>query len=241
MVLNTNYPFFTMGDDSNDTGTAADYTNCYNPTWGRVKSRTYPVIGNHDFISDPQAGPYFAYFAGQTGVWGHYSVNIGAWHIIILNSDCSIGQQYCNVGKPQETWLKADLAANSKKCIMALWHQPMFTSGKEQADVAVKPFWQDLYAAHATLILNGHNHNYERFAPMDPNGNPVADGITEIVSGTGGAGSTQTTKPLAPNELVREVGTLGYLKLTLNTDSVDWQFMPQPGKTFTDSGSATCN
>lgn len=241
MVLSTNYPFFTMGDDSNDTGTAADYTNCYDPTWGRLKSRTYPVIGNHDFIADPQAGPYFAYFAGQTGIYGHYSVNVGAWHIIILNSDCSIGEQYCGPGKPQETWLKADLAANTKKCIMALWHQPMFTSGREQEDVAVKTFWQDLYAAHATLILNGHNHNYERFEPMDPSGAAAADGITEIVAGTGGAGQTQTTKPMAPNEVVRNVGALGYLKLTLNSDSVDWQFMPQPGKTFTDAGSANCN
>jgi hypothetical protein len=241
MVLNTSYPFFTMGDDSNDTGTASDYANCYDPTWGRLKSRTYPAIGNHDFIADPQAGPYFAYFAGQTGVYGHYSVDIGAWHIIVLNSDCSIGAQYCNIGKPQETWLRQDLAANTKKCILAIWHQPMYTSGKEQPDVAVRPFWQDLYYAKATLILNGHNHNYERFAPQDPNGNAVADGIREIVAGTGGAGNNISIKPLAANELVRDASSLGYLKLTLNPDSYDWQFIPQPGKTFTDAGRGTCN
>jgi acid phosphatase type 7 len=241
MLLNTNYPFFTIGDDSNDTGTAADYANCYNPTWGRLKSRTYPVIGNHDFIADPQARPYFAYFAGQTGIYGHYSVNLGAWHIIILNSDCSIGGQKCGAGGAQETWLRKDLAANNKKCIMALWHEPLYTSGREAPDAATKTFWQDLYQAGATLILNGHNHNYERFLPQNPDGEEDEHGIIEIVVGTGGAGTTQTGYPLAPNEVVRNADTLGYLKLALYKDSVSWRFMPQKGKTFTDSGSANCN
>jgi calcineurin-like phosphoesterase family protein len=232
---------FSLGDNSNDSGTAENYTNCYDPTWGRLKGRTHPVMGNHDQIADPQGGPYFAYFNGQTGDYGHYSLDLGSWHIIVLNSNCAVGGQGCGPGTPQETWLRSDLAATQKKCILAIWHTPLFTSGTQSPNLGMKTFWQDLYAAHADLILNGHNHNYERFAPQDPNAAPAADGIREFVVGTGGASLDPSSLPLAANEQVRSAAAYGYLKLTLRSTGYDWQFVAQSGKTFTDSGSAECH
>ena len=131
MLLNDPGLIFTLGDNSNDTGTAADYENCYEPTWGQFKNRTHPVMGNHDQIANSQGGPYFAYFYGMTGSYGHYSLNLGSWHIVVLNAECGVGSQGCGAGSPQEVWLKQDLAANTQKCILAMWHQPMFTSGTQ--------------------------------------------------------------------------------------------------------------
>ena len=241
MLLNTSGPIFTLGDNSNDKGTQADYANCYNPTWGRLLDRTYPVMGNHDRGMDSEGADYFAYFAGRTGVWGHYSLDLGAWHIVVLNTQCGIGGQLCRTGSPQEQWLKADLAATRQKCIMALWHQPVFTSGREPPFPTAKSFWIDLYAAKADIILNGHNHLYERFFPLDPNGNVAADGMREFVVGTGGAGLQPPVLPPLSSEMVRDATSFGYLKLTLFEDSYKWKFVPQPGKSFTDSGSANCH
>lgn len=243
MLLNTSEKIFTLGDNSNDAGTAADYANCYDPTWGRLKARTYPVMGNHDMIADPQGGPYFSYFgaAAHPETYAHYSMNLGGWHIVVLNAECGVGGQGCDAGSPQEQWLRADLAANKQKCIMALWHQPLFTSGTQSPTVGMKAFWQALYDYRADIILNGHNHNYERFAPQDPNAAPVSDGPREFVVGTGGASLDPSTLPMAANEEVRSVASYGYLKLTLNADSYTWEFVAQPGINFTETGSAVCH
>jgi len=241
MLLETSGPIFTLGDDSNDDGSKTNYAKCYNPTWGRLLSRTYPVMGNHDRGPDIQGSAYFAYFAGRTGVWGHYSLDMGSWHIVVLNAECGVGGQDCSSGSAQEKWLKADLAANRQKCIMALWHQPLFTSGKEPPFLTGKSFWTDLYAAKADIILNGHNHLYERFLPMDPKGAITADGLREFVVGTGGADLQPAIQPPLVSEVVRDVSTFGYLKLTLLEDSYEWQFVAQPGQAFTDSGEANCH
>jgi hypothetical protein len=240
------YPWhlFTLGDNSNDTGSPTDYSNCFDPTWGRLKDRLYPVIGNHDQIyGDGQADPYFDYFGAPAhpDSFGHYSLNLGDWHIVVLNAECGIGNQGCAAGSPQEKWLQQDLAANPKNCTLAIWHQPLFTSGTQSETAGMAAFWQDLYAVGADLILNGHNHNYERFAPQDPNRNPDPNGIREFVVGTGGASLDSSSNPLAPNEELRSAAAYGYIKLTLKSDSYDWQFIAQPGSSFTDSGSGTCH
>ncbi len=241
MVMNASGRFFSLGDNSNDTGTVEDYENCYGPTWGRVRDRTNPAMGNHDQIADSQAGPYFAYFSGMTGVYGHYSLNLGTWHIVVLNAECGVGSQGCGEGSPQEVWLRQDLAANTQACVMAIWHQPLFTSGTQSETTGMQMFWRDLYAVGADIILNAHNHNYERFALQDPFQNPVPNGIREFVVGTGGASLDSSTKPMALNEEVRSAAAYGYIKLTLKTNSYDWEFIAQPGKSFTDSGSGTCH
>ena len=241
MLLDTAGPIFTLGDNSNEGGTQGNYANCYNPTWGRLLDRTYPVMGNHDRGDDIQGAAYFAYFAGKTGVWGHYSLDLGTWHIVILNAQCGIGGQNCRSGSLQETWLKADLAATRQKCIMALWHQPLFTSGNEPRFPTAKSFWSDLYAVKADIILNGHNHLYERFFPLDPYGVAAADGMREFVVGTGGAFLDPPISAPVYGEMVRNASTYGYLKLTLFADSYEWQFVPQPGQSFTDSGAANCH
>jgi hypothetical protein len=243
MLLNTSGVIFTLGDSSNDAGSAADYANCYEPSWGRIKDRTVPVLGNHDIGADPQGGPFFSYFgaASHPDTFGHFSQNLGAWHVVVLNAECGVGEQGCGVGSIQERWLRADLAANTQKCVLAIWHQPLFTSGTQSAYVGMLPFWQALTDFHADIVLNAHNHNYERFAPQDAAANPMVDGPREFVVGTGGASLDPSSLPLAANEVVRSAAAYGYLRLTLQADSYDWQFVPQPGQTFTDAGSGTCH
>ncbi len=234
-------PVITLGDNAYADGSLANYQQCYDPTWGQFKARTYPSLGNHEYLTSGASG-YFTYFSGFGGPSGngYYSYNLGDWHVVVLNSNCSdIGG--CQAGSPEETWLKADLAAHPSLCTLAYWHHPLFTSGQEGDTTAVRPLWQDLYNAGAELVLNGHDHDYERFKPQTPTGSyDPAKGIVEIVSGTGGSNHTKTGKKQA-NSVVFNNQTFGVLKLTLNPSSYAWQFLPVSGATFTDSGSANCH
>ena len=227
---------FTLGDNAYPDGTASQFTNCYGPTWGRHKSRTRPVPGNHDYHTSGASG-YYNYFGAAAGdpSKGYYSYNLGAWHIIALNSEISQG-----AGSAQERWLRADLAANPKVCTLAYWHKPRFSSGQHGNILASQALWQALYDYSADVILNGHDHTYERFAPQNPNGQADNNrGIREFVVGTGGAG-LYPFPTIQPNSQVRNNTTYGVLKLTLHSTSYDWQFIPIAGQTFTDSGSANC-
>jgi len=229
---------YTLGDNVYPNGTATEFSNCYDPTWGRHKARTHPAPGNHDYNTSGATG-YFGYFgalAGPSGV-GYYSYDIGSWHLISLNSEVAHG-----VGSTQEQWLRADLAASTKPCTVAYWHKPRFTSGATHApDTTMTPLWQALYDFNADLVLSGHNHQYERFAPQDPNGNlDTARGLREFVAGTGGE-SHYSFAATQPNSEVRNGDTFGVLKLTLHANSYDWQFVPEAGKTFTDSGTTSCH
>jgi hypothetical protein len=229
----------TFGDNSNDEGTAAQYANCYDPTWGRLKARTKPAVGNHDYLTS-SGTPYFNYFgAAAHPTKAYYSYDLGSWHVVVLNSECShVGG--CQAGSAQEQWLKADLAANQKRCTLAYWHEPRFSSGQWGNHTRYDAFWQDLYQAHATLVLNGHDHDYERFAPQNPSGKADPNGIREFVVGTGGAGAGPLNSA-QPNSEVRHTGTWGVIKLTLQATSYSWDFIPVAGQTFTDSGSESCN
>jgi hypothetical protein len=232
---------FTAGDNVNSEGSLEQFRNCYGPTWGRFKARTWPVPGNHEYTV-PHAAGYFDYFGKRAGARGRgvYSYNLGTWHIIALNS--SIGAP---PGSPQERWLRADLEANrTTACTLAYWHYPVFGSYVQDKEAAglMRDVWKVLYEYRVDVVVNGHFHYYERFAPLDADGHADPQrGIREFIAGTGGAVLTKNLgeRPL-PNSEVRDNSTWGVLKFTLHPTSYDWEFIPVEGGTFHDSGSATC-
>ena len=235
---------FTAGDNTNELVTdPAPLKPCFDQTWGRFKERIRPAPGNHDYFY-PGASDYFAYFgaaAGQPGQ-GWYSYDLGAWHIDVLNSECDqVGG--CQTGSPQETWLKADLAAHPARCNLAIWHRPRYSSGYHGSLPATQDLWKDLYAAGAELVISGHDHDYERFAPMDAGGAlDPAHGITQFVVGTGGVPVPGTIRPThAANSQVIITGVYGVLKLNLRPDGYDWAFVADPAKPDTDAGSGMCH
>jgi acid phosphatase type 7 len=230
-----------VGDLAYPDGTRENF-ECYDRTWGRVKSRTRPAVGNHEFHS-AGATYYFSYFGAAAGdaKTGYYSYELGAWHIIVLNSECTeVGG--CEAGSTQEKWLRADLAAHPAGCKLAYFHKPLFSSGGTHGDdPEFKAFWQALYDAHADVVVNGHDHDYERFAPQDPNG--AADsvrGIREFVAGTGGK-NHRPFHAADRNSEVRNADAFGVLKLTLPERGYEWRFVPEAGKSFADSGSESCH
>jgi acid phosphatase type 7 len=231
-----------VGDLAYPGGTKEQFENCYDKTWGRVKSRTRPATGNHEFHSSG-ATPYFQYFGAAAGdpKNGYYSYELGSWHIMVLNSECQdVGG--CDVASRQVRWLRADLAAHPAACTLAYWHKPLFSSGNAHGnDPEMKPLWQALYEANAEVVVNGHDHDYERFAPQTPDGAAdSAHGIREFVVGTGGKNHRPFAAP-KPNSESRNADAFGVLKLTLKPDGYEWQFIPEPGKSFTDSGSGACH
>ena len=230
-----------VGDLAYPDGSKENF-DCYDKTWGRARSRTRPAPGNHEFHSSG-ATPYFDYFGKLAGdpQTGYYSYDLGAWHIIVLNSECKeVGG--CGSGSPQEKWLRADLASHPVACTLAYWHKPLFSSGSAHGnDLTMKPLWDALYEANADVVVNGHDHDYERFAPQTPDGAPdPGRGIREFVLGTGGK-SHRPFREAKPNSEVRDATAFGVLKLTLKSKSYDWQFIPEEGKAFTDSGSGACH
>lgn len=233
-----------LGDNVYENGTAAEFASCYDPTWGRHKARTRPAVGNHEYQT-AGAKPYYAYFGAAAGdpTKGYYSYEIGTWHVVVLNSNCSKITGGCGSAGAQATWLRSDLAAHPTACTLAYFHHPRFTSVTLSADGSTQALWQALYDANAELILNGHSHVYERFAPMTPTG--VADsarGIREFIVGTGGGElhTNKATTRVANSQMFNDV-TWGVLKLTLHASSYDWQFLPVAGKTFTDTGTTNCH
>jgi hypothetical protein len=227
---------FTLGDNSNEEGTAGQYAGCYDPTWGAFKTRTRPAPGNHDQLTR-HGTPYYAYFGAAAGTAGkgYYSYDLPAnWHVIVLNSICGeVGG--CGARSPQERWLEEDLAANAGKHILAMWHIPEFSSGGHGNTTSYRAWWNDLYAAQADIVLNGHDHDYERFAQQSPTGDADPMGIREFVVGTGGA-SHSPFLTIRDNSQVRNSRTFGVLELTLSLHSYGWQFVPIEGSAFTDSG-----
>jgi hypothetical protein len=235
--------FLPLGDAQYEDGALAKFQASYGLSYGRVKAISRPVVGNHEYLT-PGAAGYFDYFgsaAGERGK-GWYSYDLGEWHLIALNSMCGqVGG--CGPDSPQGRWLKADLAAHPNACTLAFWHHPRFSSGKHGSLTAVAPLWQALYQAGAELVLNGHDHVYERFAPQDPGGaTDPARGIREFVVGTGGANHYAFTTPAGiTNSQVRNADTFGVLELTLGHGGYQWRFLPDSGGTFADSGSGICH
>ena len=234
---------YTLGDNAYEAGTANEFANCYDPTWGRHKARTRPAPGNHEYYTAGASG-YFGYFGSAAGdpQRGYYSYDLGEWHVVVLNSNDRCRYVSCAASSAQAEWLRADLAANPARCTLAYFHHPLFTSGNYSPGFSeVRPLWETLYSGGAEVVLNGHDHLYERFAPQSPSGAPdPARGIREFVVGTGGA-ERYGIKTVHPNSQVRNTNTFGVLKLTLHASSYDWQFVPEAGKTFTDSGTTSCH
>src|SRR5918994_7993957 len=230
----------TFGDNAYPRGTHANFAECYEPSWGQFKARTRPSPGNHETGG---ASAYFDYFGAVAGDpdKGYYSYDLGSWHVISLNSNCSSVVGGCAAGSPQEQWLKADLAANSNACTLAYWHHPRFSSGMHGDHASVAPFWDALYQAGADVVLNGHDHDYERFAPQNPSGQAdPTQGISEFVVGTGGA-ELRNFGSIKDNSEFRVEQKNGVLKMTLRPDGYDWQFLTAPVGAVEDTGSARCH
>ena len=248
-----------LGDTQYFCGGYQAYLQSYNLSWGNLLAKTYPVVGNHEYLTSPgsssdsegggtgcdasnvNAAGYFKYFAGaaQEGTPGRgwYSFDVGRWHLIALNSNCS-NAGGCGASTPQGTWLAQDLAAHKSQCLLAFWHIPFWSSGG-RAELNTGPFVQQLYSAHADVILNGHEHLYERFALQDPSGNADKNGVREFIAGTGGANHTPVTV-VAANSQFRNASDFGILELTLHAASYDWSFVSVSGAVI-DSGSQACH
>jgi len=239
-----------LGDNQYYCGGYQGYLQSYELSWGRVKSITHPVVGNHEYLTsggtdcntaNAGATGYFNYFGTAAGNLnqGYYSYDIGTWHLIALNSNCSDAGG-CSSSSPQGQWLAADLAAHANFCTLAYWHIPVFSSGG-RASSNMKSIWQTLYNNNVDLVLAGHDHIYERFAPQTADGIlDTARGMREFIVGSGGANHTSLAA-IFPNSEVRNVDTYGVLKLTLHPTGYDWQFVPEAGKTFTDTGTGNCH
>jgi len=231
-----------LGDTAYPSGTMADLEQCFGASWGQVKDRVlFAATGNHDDMTD--RGLPLQRYLGEAAVRGGYTYfaqDLGAWHVVVLDANCSVVIGGCGPDSPQVRWLKADLAASSARCTLALWHQPRWSSGDHGSLADSASFWDALYAAGADLVLNGHDHDYERFVAQDPAGAPdPVRGITEFVVGTGGGVPRPFEHPLATS-VARTSETFGVLALTLRADGWSYRFEGTSG-TFTDAGDATCH
>ena len=228
---------YTLGDNAYHDGTPANYLQCYDPSWGKFKARTFPAPGNHDYHIEGAAG-YFGYFGASAGPAGrgYYSYDLGGWHIISLDSEIAV-----DATSAQAVWLEQNLAGHPATCTLAYWHRPLFTSGAEHApEIMMRSLFTILYNAGADIVLSGHNHQYERFAPQRPDGTlDESTGIREFVAGTGGGGLYGFTTP-QPNSETRYTG-FGVLKLTLGATTYAWEFLPIAGSSFTDNGTGNCH
>jgi hypothetical protein len=226
-----------LGDQQYPAGTLQLFNQYYDKSWGQFKDKTYPVIGNHEY-SDLQVG-YFDYFGQKAGTKneGFYSFDLGDWHLIALNSNCWAVP--CRKDSVQYTWLQNDLDSTQKKCVLAFWHHPLFSSGEHGRNPEVKSFWDLLSSHQAELVLNGHDHIYERFSPQNPEGVKDENGITQIIAGTGGR-NLYTYNKLEPNSEFKENTQFGVLKLILKNDSYDFSYVTTQNQVL-DSGTGRCH
>ena len=232
-----------LGDIQYESGTIGAFQASFDRTWGRLKRISYPAPGNHEYVAAGADG-YFSYFGPVAGRvdQGYYSFDLGSWHLIALNSNCTKVPSGCGTNSAQSTWLRADLAAHPSACTLAFWHHPRFSAGTHGNDPRTDRLWRTLYDGGADVILVAHNHDYERFAPLDPAGRADhARGIRQFVVGTGGRNLARF-RTTAPNSEARNAETFGVLRLKLRSSGYDWQFVPEPKPdSFTDSGSDVCH
>lgn len=235
LIKSLPYPVLAAGDLAYPNGSAEDFARCYAPHWGSFKERTYPAPGNHDYRTADAAG-YFAYFGARAGAdrAGYYSFDLGAWHILSLNSNREL-----EPGAAQLQWLEADLRQHRQRCVLAYWHHPRYSSGPHGSDSRMQPLWALLQRHGVSVVVAGHDHIYERFAPMNARGelDPVR-GMRSFVVGTGGAKHYELKQRLPLSEAVGQAW--GVLKMTLRATGYAWEFLPVPGHGLRDAGSAEC-
>lgn len=227
----------TLGDNVYVVGAPLEFSDCYAPTWGRFKTRTYPAPGNHDYYTSAAAG-YFGYFGAAAGPEqrGYFSFDLGKWHLVSLNSNLMAEQH-----QAQLAWLKADLAEHKTRCALAYWHHPLYSSGNHGNNGHMRDVWQVLESADVDVVLAGHDHHYERFAPQDSQGlRDDAHGIREFVAGTGGA-ELDKFEQIKPNREAADYSTHGVLKMVLKESGYEWEFLPVPGGRYSDRGAAFCH
>lgn len=231
---------FTLGDNAYESGSADEFADCYDASWGRFKTVTRPSAGAREYRT-PDASGYFSYFgaaAGNPGE-GYYSYEHGGWHVVVLNSNCAaVGG--CDLGSPQAMWLQQDLASSGAACTLAYWHHPLFGSTVGGTNTATVPFWDLLYEAGAEIVLNGDHHFYERFAAQDSQGRPDPEGLVQFTVGTGGR-SLSPVGPAAPNSEVAQSDSYGVLALRLTPGGYEWEFLAESGSGFRDSGAGACH
>lgn len=236
-----------LGDLQYQVATLDQFNRVYDPTWGRFKSLTKPIPGNHEYATANASG-YYGYFGELAGdpAKGYYSFDIGSWHLIALNSNCASGAAWrpggCAAGSAQEQWLRQDLAAHPNRCTLAYWHHPRYSTGHGGDSTFMAAIWEALYAARADVVVSGHSHDYERFVKQNnaATGETVR-GLRQFVVGTGGAFFTSVPTTRHPYSQVLQNTSFGVLKLTLRASSYDWRFLPIPGHSFTDSGTGFCH
>lgn len=231
---------FTAGDNAQVMGLMQEYMDCFSPTWGRFWDRIHPSPGNHDWFTE-SGRDYFTYFgeaAGEAGN-GYYSYDLGEWHIVSLNSNCDAAG--CEEGSAQVEWLRADLQQNQARCTLLYWHHPLWSSGTVPISPAGQAFWRIASEYGAEIVVNGHDHYYERFAPLDQDGNVNFEtGIRPFIVGTGGAWLFELDEPLAITE-ARDNTSFGVIKFLLYPDRYEWEYVAADGSPFTDSGTGTCH
>jgi len=246
----------TLGDNQYECGELANFDAFYAPSWGRLEARTKPAPGNHEYNTScqnsvPGAPGYYTYFGAlaspddptcTVNCRGYYSFDLGVWHIVSLNSNCSHSTHSCDAGGSEVVWLQDDLAKHSNKCTLAYFHHPRWSSGKHGDQTAVSTIYQVLYQNNVDVVLAGHDHDYERLAPTDPNGNlDTARGIVNFVVGTGGRNHTGRGPSTVATSQVFDSTSFGVLELTLHPTSYDWRFVAAAGQSFTDSSSQSCH
>lgn len=236
LVRTLPYPVLALGDLAYPNGTADEYARCYAPHWGAFKDRTFPAPGNHDYRT-PGAAGYFGYFGARAGdpSKGYYSFDVGAWHIVALNSNREL-----EPGSPQLQWLADDLQQHKQRCVLAVWHHPRYSSGPHGSDPRTQALWAALFHHHVSVVVTGHDHDYERFAPLNAHGAPdPVRGIRSFVAGMGGA-HLYDLRQREPASEAWHNASFGVLKLTLHPTGYDWEFLSATPTTFQDRGHADC-
>jgi acid phosphatase type 7 len=231
---------FTLGDNAYPDGTRAQFRDCYAPTWGKYKKRTKPAVGNHEYHT-PGAKGYFEYFRARAGKpgRGYYAYDRGRWHIVALNSNCE--EVGCGARSRQAHWLRRNLRNHRARCTLAYFHHPLYASGRDYDSPEVRRFWTILFKRGADIVLSGHAHRYERYAPITPSGKRSDRGIRQFIVGTGGAPGGAQKGPNDPRMRAKKIGTPGVLKLRLRPESYRWKFVPVAGRTYSDSGKDRCH
>jgi hypothetical protein len=227
---------FTAGDNAYPSGSEQDFRNCYGPTWGRFLSRTRPAPGNHDYET-PGAAGYFGFFGSRAGSGydGYYAYTLGAWRIIVLDSEAPV-----SASSAQANWLKNEVATHASVCTAAIWHRPLVSSGPHGDNTDMRDLFQILYDADVEFVVTGHDHMYERFSPIDPNGRPDSvRGVREFVVGTGGTSLTGPVRMRLGSEM--QGANWGIIRFDLSPGSYRWQFISVSGESFADSGIAMCH